>query len=117
MVCNDVIYGKPKNQDQAKEFVELLSDNVHQVITGVCILDNEKHSCFSGTSEVKIRPITGQEIQYYIDAYMPLDKAGAYGIQEWFGHAKIEWIAGTYTNIMGLPTDLVYQHLLSFASK
>lgn len=117
VVCDDVIYGKPKDEHQAKEYIKTLSDNVHQVITGVCILDKDKNVCFSGASEVKLRPISDTEIDYYIDAYMPLDKAGAYGIQEWFGHSKIEWIKGTYTNIMGLPTDLVYDNLKSFVER
>lgn len=114
VICEGVIYGKPKNGKEAKEVINILSDNVHQVVTGVCICDGKKESCFSEVSEVKLAPITSKELNYYVKEYMPIDKAGAYGIQEWIGHAKIEWIRGTYTNIMGLPTRLVYEKLVEF---
>lgn len=115
VICNGIIYGKPKNGAQAKEFIKVLADNVHLVVTGVCILDAEKEISFSETSEVKLAPISSKELDYYVKEYMPIDKAGAYGIQEWIGHAKIEWIKGTYTNIMGLPTRLTYEKLVEFA--
>ncbi|MEE9438527.1 MAG: Maf family nucleotide pyrophosphatase [Saprospiraceae bacterium] len=114
VVCNGNIYGKPKNKKESKEYLEALMDNVHQVITGVCLMDANNHVCFSETSEVKILPLRNKEFTYYIDKYLPIDKAGAYGIQEWLGHAKIEWIKGTYTNIMGLPTRKVYEELIRF---
>jgi len=114
VICNNVIYGKPKDGEQAKEIIKILSDNIHLVVTGVCILDATGESCFSETSEVKLGSITDEELDYYVQEYMPIDKAGAYGIQEWIGHAKIEWIKGTYTNIMGLPTRLVYEKLIEF---
>ena len=117
VICNDVIYGKPRNGEEAKEFIKILTDNVHLVVTGVCIMDSDKESCFSETSEVKLSPITDEELDYYVEKYMPIDKAGAYGIQEWIGHAKIEWIKGTYTNIMGLPTRLVYDKLVAFTTQ
>ena len=117
VICKGVIYGKPKNGDQAKEIIRIISDNVHQVVTGVCICDAEKESSFSEISDVKLTPISDDELDYYVDKYMPIDKAGAYGIQEWIGHAKIEWIKGTYTNIMGLPTRLVYDKLVEFVGK
>lgn len=115
VICEGVIYGKPENGKQAKEFIKILSDNIHQVVTGVCILDANNETSFSEVSEVKLAPITSKELDYYVKSYMPIDKAGAYGIQEWIGHAKIEWIKGTYTNIMGLPTRLVYEELKAFA--
>ena len=114
VICQGVIYGKPKNGKQAKEYIKILSDNVHLVVTGVCIYDEKKTISFSETSEVKLAPIKAKELDYYVKQYMPVDKAGAYGIQEWIGHAKIEWIKGTYTNIMGLPTRLVYDKLIEF---
>jgi len=114
VICDGVIYGKPKNGKEAKEVIKILSDNVHQVVTGVCIRDAKKESSFSEVSEVKLTSISSKEIDYYVKQYMPIDKAGAYGIQEWIGHAKIEWIKGTYTNIMGLPTRMVYEKLLQF---
>lgn len=114
VICNGVIYGKPENGAQAKEIIKILSNNVHQVVTGVCICDAKGESCFSEIAEVKLAPISAKELNYYVKEYMPIDKAGAYGIQEWIGHAKIEWIKGTYTNIMGLPTRLVYEKLIEF---
>ncbi len=114
VICEGVIYGKPKNGKEAKAYIQILSNNIHQVVTGVCIRDSKKKSSFSEISEVKLAPITKKELNYYVKEYMPIDKAGAYGIQEWIGHAKIEWIKGTYTNIMGLPTRLVYEKLCQF---
>lgn len=114
VICKGIIYGKPKDGKEAKEFIKILSDNVHQVVTGVCILDAKKEFCFSEVSDVKLAPISTKELNYYVKQYMPIDKAGAYGIQEWIGHSKIEWIKGTYTNIMGLPTRLVYEKLVEF---
>lgn len=117
VICNNVIYGKPKDGQQAKEFINIIAENIHQVVTGVCICDMETELCFSELSEVKLTSISDEELDYYVQNYMPIDKAGAYGIQEWIGHAKIEWIKGTYTNIMGLPTRLVYDKLVEFISR
>lgn len=114
VICEGVIYGKPEDGNQAKEFIKILSENVHQVVTGVCIRDAEKTSSFSEVADVKLSKISDDELDYYVQQYMPIDKAGAYGIQEWIGHAKIEWIKGTYTNIMGLPTRIVYDKLVEF---
>ncbi|CAG0905999.1 unnamed protein product [Cyprideis torosa] len=114
VICEGIIYGKPKDAEQAKAFISAIADNVHQVITGVCICDKDETISFSELSEVKLAPLAPNELDYYVREYMPIDKAGAYGIQEWIGHAKIEWIKGTYTNIMGLPTRLVYDSLLKF---
>ena len=117
VICDGKIYEKPVDGDQAKEFIKILSDNIHQVVTGVCIRDAHKEVCFSELSEVKLVSISENELDYYIKEYMPIDKAGAYGIQEWIGHAKIEWIKGTYTNIMGLPTRKVYETLKEFVDQ
>lgn len=116
VICDGVIYGKPKDAEQAKEYIRVLADSVHLVVTGVCIMDTNSSTSFSETSEVKLAPINEAELDYYVKEYLPIDKAGAYGIQEWVGHSKIEWIKGTYTNIMGLPTRRVYDGLLSFVS-
>lgn len=114
VICEGVIYGKPINAEQAKEYIRIISDNVHQVVTGVCLMDANDLISFSEVADVKLKPITEEELEYYVSQYMPIDKAGAYGIQEWYGHAKIDWIKGTYTNIMGLPTGLVYDELVKF---
>ena len=114
VICEGVIYGKPADAQQAKEYLQIISNNIHQVVTGVCLMDAHKMVSFSEVADVKLKSITEEELAYYVSQYMPIDKAGAYGIQEWYGHAKIEWIKGTYTNIMGLPTGLVYDELMQF---
>jgi septum formation protein len=111
---DDVIYGKPKDRDDAIHILKKLSGNMHEVITGVCLLSKEKKSSFSVVSKVYFEVISDEEIEYYIDKYQPYDKAGAYAIQEWIGHCKISKIEGTYSNIMGLPMEVVYRMLSEF---
>ncbi len=108
------ILGKPKSFAEAKEMISRLSNDTHQVYSGVCINSLEKKISFSDVSEVKISSISEKEMDYYIKNFSPLDKAGAYGIQEWFGHNKVQKIIGSYTNIMGLPTSKLYDQLISF---
>lgn len=114
VIHNGNILGKPKSFAEAKEMINLLSDDVHTVVTGVCLNSKDKTVSFSDTSEVKISPINDEEMDYYIKNFSPLDKAGAYGIQEWFGHNKVAQIKGSYTNIMGLPTAKLYEELIKF---
>ena len=106
--------GKPEDEEDAKRIISELSGKTHLVITGVCLLSQNKKQSFSGTSKVTMNELTEEEIHFYIKRYKPFDKAGSYGIQEWIGLCKISRIEGTYANIMGLPVDLVYQHLLRF---
>ncbi len=108
------ILGKPKTFAEAKDMLNKLSENKHKVITGVCLMSQSKFVSFSDSSEVVISKITEEEIEYYIENFSPLDKAGAYGIQEWFGHNKVSRINGSYTNIMGLPTAKLYKELINF---
>lgn len=112
---NDVL-GKPVDHIQAMEMLRKLSGRTHQVITGVCLLTADKQSVFSCTSEVTFSILTEVEIQYYIDHYLPFDKAGSYGVQEWLGWCRIKSIHGSYSNIMGLPVEMVYGELISFVS-
>lgn len=97
------ILGKPKDLDQAAAFLRLLSGKTHQVITGVCILDQGQKICLQQTTQVCFLPITDAQIQYYVEKYKPLDKAGAYAIQEWIGMVGIAGIEGDYYNVVGLP--------------
>ena len=113
VVCEDKILGKPIDRDQATVMLESLSDKVHQVITGVCISNPEKTTSFSNITEVKIKPLKASEISYYVNDFKPFDKAGAYGIQEWFGLIGVEWIKGSYYNVVGLPIDAVYTSLIN----
>ncbi|ADQ82069.1 Maf family protein [Riemerella anatipestifer] len=105
------VLGKPKNEAEAKKMLKRLSDNSHNVYTSVCIKTSTKTLTLTDKSTVYFSHLTDEEISYYIENYKPYDKAGAYGIQEWLGMAKIEKVEGSFYTIMGLPTHLVYQQL------
>ncbi|MFB9841588.1 Maf family nucleotide pyrophosphatase [Mucilaginibacter ginsenosidivorans] len=105
------ILGKPETVEQAAEMLRTLSGKVHKVVTGVCLLYRHKYNLFHDVSEVFFRKLTDEEINFYVNKYQPLDKAGAYGIQEWIGLIGIERINGSYTNVVGLPTEKLYQQL------
>lgn len=114
VLIDNQILEKPQDEVQAKQMLQRLSGRTHQVITGVCLLSTQKVARFSGRSKVELHPLSEEEINYYVRTYQPFDKAGAYGIQEWIGICKVKQIEGTYTNVMGLPMDLVYQQLQQF---
>jgi septum formation protein len=108
------VVGKPENTQDAKSIVSQLSGNMHEVITGVCIRSIDKIKVFHSVSKVWFRKLTDEEINYYIELYKPMDKAGAYGIQEWIGYAGIEKIEGSFYNVMGLPVQMLYMELQKF---
>lgn len=108
------VMGKPKNAEQAKEMLHKLSGKTHQVITGVTIVTAKRTENFVVTSQVKFTNITDEEINFYVDNYLPFDKAGAYGIQEWIGIVAVEEIKGSYFNVVGLPVQRLYQKLKTF---
>ena len=114
VVLNDRVFGKPSDFDEAYATLAHLSGKKHLVYTGVCLQDHHKKIAFTGSSEVYLRPLNHEEICWYIAQYKPYDKAGAYAVQEWIGLCKISHIHGSQANIMGLPTDLVYEGLKSF---
>ncbi|NNE26097.1 MAG: septum formation protein Maf [Saprospiraceae bacterium] len=114
VVYNDVIYGKPTSREDAINTLTSLSDKKHSVYTGVCIYSAEKQISFTEQSEVKFAPISDEEAGYYFDLDNPIDKAGSYGIQDWIGFVKVEYIVGSFTNILGLPLAQTQQALLSF---
>lgn len=103
------ILGKPKDRDQAKDYIKRMSGSSHDVITGVCIKTTISENSFSVISRVQFANLAEDEIKYYIDNFEPYDKAGAYGIQDWIGWTKIKSIEGSYSNIMGLPMHEVYE--------
>ncbi|MCD8739433.1 Maf family nucleotide pyrophosphatase [Mucilaginibacter roseus] len=105
------ILGKPESAEHAVEMLKKLSGRVHRVVTGVCLLYKGNYNKFFDVSEVFFRKLTDAEIQSYVDEYQPLDKAGSYGIQERIGLIGIERINGSYTNVVGLPTEKVYKQL------
>lgn len=108
------ILNKPKDEQEAFEMLSFLSDDMHEVITGVCISNNEKKEVFSVNTKVFFKKLTKQEIDFYIKEYKPFDKAGAYGIQEWIGLIGIKRITGSYFNVVGLPIAKLYQKLIQF---
>ena len=104
VVVDNIILGKPKNVQEAKEFLRLLSSKTHKVITGCCLkTHNNKIKYFSEQTVVKFKELTEEEIDFYVNKYKPFDKAGAYGIQEWIGAIGIENIQGDYYNVVGFP--------------
>lgn len=109
---NDHILGKPETRDHAIEMLSMLSGNTHQVITGVCLLYQHHYHSFYDVSDVTFRHLSEAEIINYVDKYQPMDKAGSYGIQEWVGLTGIVRINGSYTNVVGLPTERLYRELL-----
>ncbi len=114
VIKGDKIYGKPHSQREAMDMLGELSGEVHKVISGVCILTKDKRISFSSETEVKFAELSDEDILYYVDNYLPLDKAGAYGIQEWIGCVAVEWIRGSFYNVMGLPVHLLYHQLKKF---
>ncbi len=108
------VMGKPKSAEQAKEMLHKLSGKTHQVITGVTIVTAQRTENFGVTSQVKFAILTDDEINFYVDNYLPFDKAGAYGIQEWIGIVAVEEIKGSYFNVVGLPVQRLYQKLKTF---
>lgn len=113
VVIDGKILGKPEDEQDALEILSALSGNMHEVITAVSLLKDGQIHSFYEVSEVFFKPITEDQIRYYIMNGNPMDKAGAYGIQEWIGLIAIEKINGSYTNVVGLPTHRLYQELCS----
>lgn len=112
VVDGDMILGKPRDEGEAHAMLRELSGHTHQVITGVTLASDKVMQTFSEVTEVEFAELTDDEISYYVEKYRPLDKAGAYGIQEWIGYIGIKGIKGDYYNVMGLPLRRVYEHLL-----
>ncbi len=106
------ILGKPETEEHAIEMLKMLSGKTHQVITGVCLFYKHEYHSFYDVSDVTFRVLTDDEISTYVTKYKPMDKAGSYGIQEWVGIAGIVKINGSYTNVVGLPTEKLYQALI-----
>ena len=115
IVCSeDRVLGKPADVAEAKLMLQQLAGRTHQVVTGVAIVTKEKQQEFAVTSDVTFAPLTDSEIDYYVTHYRPLDKAGAYGIQEWIGLVAVEQLRGSFFNVMGLPVQRLYGVLKEF---
>ncbi len=111
VIVGNEILGKPANNDEAKEMLRKISGRKHQVVTGVCLTTMEKQHCFSVSTDVTFKNLTEKEIEYYVETYSPLDKAGAYGIQEWIGYVGVTALEGSYFNVMGLPVQRIWEEL------
>lgn len=108
------ILGKPLNRQDAINMLRRLSGTGHEVVTAVTMRDNSRMVTRSDSTTVFFKHLSDKEIEYYVDTYKPFDKAGAYGIQEWIGYIGITGIKGSYFNVMGFPTHLVYEMLQEF---
>ena len=111
VIVGDEILGKPVDEADAERMLRLISGRTHQVTTGVCMLTRETERRFAVTTDVTFKPLSDDEIHYYITRYRPFDKAGAYGIQEWIGYIGVTGLHGSYYNVMGLPVQRIYETL------
>ncbi len=111
VVLNKNVIGKPGGREDAIQILSTLSGEKHLVITGVCILFNQKEIVFADTTEVEFYDLSMEQIVFYVDKYKPYDKAGAYAIQEWIGVIGIKSIQGDFYNVMGLPVSRVVKEL------
>ena len=105
---------KPANRQDAMAMITALSDAYHEVYTSVCIRSKTKKIIFSDCTKVYFGKLSNEEIAYYVDAYKPYDKAGAYGAQDWIGYVGIKRLEGSYFNVMGLPVHKLYRALMNF---
>ena len=108
---NGKVYGKPTDDNDARKMLRELSGNTHIIITGVTITTTNFQRVFAVESEVTFDNLSDEEIDYYVENYKPLDKAGAYGIQEWIGYIGVTGLKGSYFNVMGLPIQRLYNEL------
>ena len=111
VVLDNEILGKPVDDADARRMLRALSGKTHKVITGVCLTSTERQRLFAVVSEVTFKSLSDDEIDYYITHYQPLDKAGAYGIQEWIGYVGVTALKGSYFNVMGFPVQRIYDEL------
>ncbi len=114
VVLDKQILGKPQSEAEAIEMLTRLQGNAHRVFTGVALTSRDKQVSFTVKTKVLMRPLTSDIIEHYVYTYHPLDKAGAYGIQEWIGLVGIDHIEGSYHNVMGLPTQRLFIELENF---
>lgn len=114
VILDGEIMGKPHDAIAACDMLHKLSGHTHHVVTGVTIRSKEKSVSFFDTTAVTFRQLADSEINYYVKKYKPMDKAGAYGVQEWIGYVGVTHIDGSFYNVMGLPVERVYEELAKF---
>jgi septum formation protein len=115
VILDDIIYNKPADYNEGMEMLKKLSGKKHTVATGVALTSTTKQIGFTSITEVFFSEMTEDEIDYYLSRHQPYDKAGAYGIQDWIGLCKVNKIIGSYSNVMGLPMQELYDALRRFA--
>ena len=111
---NDKALGKPKDRTDAVAMLQKLSNQTHEVITSVCLKSIAKTEIFHCITKVTFTALTDEAIHYYLEKYEPFDKAGSYGIQDWIGLIGISKIEGSYTNVVGLPTELLFKKIITY---
>ena len=114
VVVDEDVMGKPADEQEASSMLHKLSGRTHQVITGVTLTTKERQQSFSVLTDVTFKQLSDEEIDYYITHYHPMDKAGAYGIQEWIGYIGVTGLSGSYFNVMGLPVQRIYEALKTY---
>lgn len=117
VVIDNEVLGKPATEAEACEMIGRLAGREHSVVTGVTLRSVDYTRSFSSTSRVRFAPLTEEQIAYYVENYKPMDKAGAYGIQEWIGYVGIESIEGSFYNVMGLPVQRLCRELECFIER
>lgn len=117
VVLDEKALGKPKNEEEAKQMLKMLSGREHQVFTGITIKTRTEKITKGDCARVYFDSISDEEIDFYLEKYAPYDKAGAYGIQDWIGMTKVRKIDGSFYTIMGLPTHLVYEMIEAVSAK
>ena len=111
---NGKALGKPKDYDDAFKMLQQLANQTHEVITSVCLKSIDKTDVFHNVTKVTFANLSDEAITYYLNNYQPFDKAGSYGIQDWIGLIGISKIEGSYTNVVGLPTEMLFQKLMNY---
>ena len=114
VLLDDVIYGKPTDRADAVRILQTLSGNMHEVITGVCLVQGDRSHTFSETTKVYFDVLNDEEIEWYVDNFEVMDKAGAYAVQEGIGLIGVTGMDGDYFNVMGLPMNRLYRELQVF---
>ena len=114
VIAENEILGKPTDRADALRMLNLLSGKTHVVVTGVTLRSKERTTTFSVSSSVTFATLNREVMEHYVDQYRPFDKAGAYGIQEWIGYVGISGLRGSFYNVMGLPTQRLYNALMKF---
>jgi septum formation protein len=111
VVVDGQIIGKPKDKADAERMLKMLSGNTHTVYSGLTVATPQKQLTDYRATDVVFENLPDDMIQYYIDTYQPFDKAGSYGVQEWIGRVGIREVRGSFYNVMGLPTRLLWTML------